>query len=66
MPLKTKVEVSDRREYERFPVMRCNWIRPWQLLLYPPRASDESSGNLTIRCQDQRKFTRLYHPVNSL
>jgi hypothetical protein len=35
-PLKTTMEVSDRRESERFPIMRCNRLRPWLLrILYP-------------------------------
>ena len=65
-PLKTTMEVSDRRESERFPIMRCNRLRPWLLCdTLSPRASGESSGGFTIRCQSQRKFTKLHHPVNS-
>jgi len=56
----------NRRESERFPIMRCNRLRPSLLCILYPRSSGESSGGLTIRCQSQQKFTRLHHPVNSL
>jgi hypothetical protein len=38
-PLKTTMEVSDRRECERFPIMRCNLLLPWMLCILYPLAS---------------------------
>jgi hypothetical protein len=49
------IELSKRREFLRFPITRCNLLRPWLLCSIPFSAIGESSEHFTIPCQRQQK-----------